>query len=1112
MDSQSAVPNLEGQTFMRLQNLITTEQTTDTFHQRATTIPSCTGKRCLGSLMQIPEKIKRENGLKPKELVIKEATEFLQEYYASIRKEGSEAHLKRKADVIEEIQAKGLYDLTEQELTYGARLSWRNASRCIGRIQWSNLHIFDARDAVTATDMYDAIISHLKYGTNNGNLRSAMTIFPPRANDSHDFRVWNIQLVRYAGYEQPDGSVIGDPANVEFTKICESYGWKGKGGMFDVLPLLLQANGEDPELFEIPSDLVLEVPISHPEYEWFEELKLRWYALPAVSCLLLDIGGVEFPACPFNGWYMVTEIGARDFGDENRYNLCKPVAQRMKLDTRTETTLWRDKAIVEINCAVMHSFLKHGVTLVDHHSTSNSFMQHLQNEQKLRGGCPADWVWVVPPISGSATKVFHQEMLNYKIKPSLEYQVDAWKIHRRKTPIKTKEGKFKDIAKMVRLSTELMAKALAKRIKATILYSTETGTSERYGKMLKKLLDLAFDAKIYCLENYDFNNLDYENLVFVVTSTFGNADPPHNGEEFDKHLRHRLHSYHVQNQELVYFTIFLQTDNINCCREDYNALNDYGTRILNVKYSVFALGSRVYGDNFCAFGRFIDASLHKMGAERICPLGEGDELCGQEESFKIWADNALRTACNTFSIDLNSDFKTTNTLLTTVPAWSESNYRLVHKEKKPIKPLIEALSKIHSKKIQSATVISVTSLQSTTSLHYTILVKLDKGNNSSLNYAAGDHLSIFPGNDPEIVDALLTKLTDGQSPDTPIQMEYLNNEKNWTVDNHIPPIFTLREAFSRFVDISTPPTPQFLQYLVNQAKDEKEKSHLEELAKGQDEYEDWKFYENPNILDVIDKFPSLQIQSTLLLSKLPRLKQRYYSISSSMAMFPNEIHITVGVVQYYTKSGKLCRGVCSNWLNSLKEGATIHCFTKAAPSFQMPSNNSIPIIMVGPGTGIAPFRSFWQQRAIEEDNSSNNFGDMVLYFGCRTPVKDDIYREELEDCVNKKVIKEVYKAYSRAPDEPKQYVQDILSQNGNEVLAMLLDDDGHIYVCGDVSMAAGVTRAIQNILIDYGQFSQEDALEMTKNLKKNGRYHEDIFGLTLRTAEVTEKNRRASQR
>lgn len=159
--------------------------------------------------------------------------------------------------------------------------------------------------------------------------------------------------------------------------------------------------------------------------------------------MMFDCGGLQFTAAPFNGWYMSTEIGCRNLCDAQRLNMLEvgtqlsnqkhspnsitfiqTIALNMGLDTRTPVTLWKDKALVEANLAVLHSFQQKGVTIVDHHTASESFMKHLENEVRLRNGCPADWVWIVPPLSGSATPVFHQEMALYYLKPSYEYQVN----------------------------------------------------------------------------------------------------------------------------------------------------------------------------------------------------------------------------------------------------------------------------------------------------------------------------------------------------------------------------------------------------------------------------------------------------------------------------------------------------------------------------------------------------------------------------------------------------------------------------------------------------------------------------------------------------------------
>ncbi|CAB0019492.1 unnamed protein product, partial [Nesidiocoris tenuis] len=143
--------------------------------------------------------------------------------YSDLLKANSPAHETRWEQVQKEVNATGTYDLTETELVYGAKLAWRNAPRCIGRIQWAKLQVFDCRHITTTSGMFEAICNHIKYSTNKGNVRSAITIFPQRTDGKHDFRIWNPQLIMYAGYKAKDGSVIGDPSRVDFTeakKIC----------------------------------------------------------------------------------------------------------------------------------------------------------------------------------------------------------------------------------------------------------------------------------------------------------------------------------------------------------------------------------------------------------------------------------------------------------------------------------------------------------------------------------------------------------------------------------------------------------------------------------------------------------------------------------------------------------------------------------------------------------------------------------------------------------------------------------------------------------------------------------------------------------------------------
>lgn len=215
----------------------------------------------------------------------------------------------------------------------------------------------------------------------------------------------------------------------QLTEVALALGWTSPATPtpFDLLPVIVQVPGSRPAYREIPGKLVMEIPIVHPELGWFAELGLKWYALPAVSGMLFDTGVVQYAAAPFNGWYMGTEIGARNFGDTARYDLLPAVARRMGLDTSRDRTLWRDRALIELNVAVLYSYEIAGVTMMDHHAAAHSFNKFESIEARAGRPVHARWAWIVPPISGSATTVFHQDWPDVEIKPNYYYQPDPWK-------------------------------------------------------------------------------------------------------------------------------------------------------------------------------------------------------------------------------------------------------------------------------------------------------------------------------------------------------------------------------------------------------------------------------------------------------------------------------------------------------------------------------------------------------------------------------------------------------------------------------------------------------------------------------------------------------------
>jgi len=352
---------------------------------------------------------------------VREAEAFLRECHRELGTAAEDARL-RVLQATRQLQEDGTYDLSFEELAHGARMAWRNANRCIGRLFWNRLAVLDARSCETADEVYEALLRHLAYATNGGEIRPAITVFKPASpSGGEPVRIWNHQLVRYAGYETADG-VVGDPASVAFTRACLELGWRGEGTPFDVLPLVIQIAGGSPRWYPIPPSYVMEVPLRHPELDLFGNFEAKWYAVPIISDMALEIGGLRFPAAPFNGWYMGTEIGARNLADKGRYNLLPLAAERMGLDRSHASTLWKDRALVELNVAVLHSFRAAGVTIVDHHTASQQFKMFVRNEEKEGRRTTGRWSWLIPPLSPATTDIFHSSYEDVEVMPGFRYQ------------------------------------------------------------------------------------------------------------------------------------------------------------------------------------------------------------------------------------------------------------------------------------------------------------------------------------------------------------------------------------------------------------------------------------------------------------------------------------------------------------------------------------------------------------------------------------------------------------------------------------------------------------------------------------------------------------------
>ena len=347
-----------------------------------------------------------------------EAERFLRLYHHETGRPGLNRRLEEAAA---ELARGGTFTLTTAELTHGAKVAWRNSTRCIGRGYWPVLELRDLRHVTAPEQVFAELLKHLKLAWNGGQLRAVISVFGPGV------RVLNPQLVRYAGYRQQGGGVLGDPQNLDLTCQLQALGWQAPETRtpFDVLPVVIQS-GEQARLFTLPPEAVREVQISHPSLPAVAELGLKWHALPVIADMRLEVAGQGFACAPFSGWYMQTEIAARNLADTDRYDVLHRLARSIGLDTRRERTLWRDRALLELNVAVLYSFDAAGVKIDDHHTVTRRFVRFEAREGRAGRKVYGRWSWLIPPMSASLTPVWHRSYTDTELTPNFFAQPTPW--------------------------------------------------------------------------------------------------------------------------------------------------------------------------------------------------------------------------------------------------------------------------------------------------------------------------------------------------------------------------------------------------------------------------------------------------------------------------------------------------------------------------------------------------------------------------------------------------------------------------------------------------------------------------------------------------------------
>jgi sulfite reductase (NADPH) flavoprotein alpha-component len=246
--------------------------------------------------------------------------------------------------------------------------------------------------------------------------------------------------------------------------------------------------------------------------------------------------------------------------------------------------------------------------------------------------------------------------------------------------------------------------------------------------------------------------------------------------------------------------------------------------------------------------------------------------------------------------------------------------------------------------------------------------------------------------------------------------------------------------------------------------------------------------EGTEVLDLLLKYPSARPSPESLVAALAPISPRLYSIASSRAAHPDEVHLTVGVVRYLNCHGRQCKGVASTYMaDRLKPGMKVRVFLQTSHGFRLPADPNTPVIMVGPGTGIAPFRAF-----LEERHATGAKGKNWLFFGDQHEAHDFLYRDEIEQYQRGGTLSRIDTAFSRDSDQ-KLYVQHRMAERGQELWDWL-QSGAYFYVCGDAKrMAKDVDNALKAIVAKHGGMSDEAAAGYVSEMAKNKRYLRDVY-------------------
>lgn len=616
-----------------------------------------------------------------------------------------------------------------------------------------------------------------------------------------------------------------------------------------------------------------------------------------------------------------------------------------------------------------------------------------------------------------------------------------------------------------------------------VLYGSQTGTSEDYAKKFAKELVAKFQLKVMCVdvEGYDFDNLNQLPASIPVSffiSTYGEGDYPDGAVALEEYL---------------------------------SALEEGD--LSNLKYTLFGLGNSTY-EFYNGASKKAEKHLKNAGATLIGSVGLADDGAGTtDEDYMSWKDATFDALKDVLSLDEHEEkFEPTFKYEVLDQFYDENvsqgeptaDYLPENSVKPPFthnKPFLAPV--IRSKELFDS--------EDRNCIHAEVDLS-----GSKLKYTTGDHIGVLPSNSDEHVKQFLT--TFKLDPETVFDL--ISDDATQKPPFPVPA--TIGATVRHYLEITGPVSRIIFGQLVQFAPTEEIKAKLAELSKDKEEFAKQITSKHFNLADALLYISEGSSWSSVpwnfLLETLPHIQPRYYSISSSSTSEPSTVHITAVVENQPnpTGSGNPITGVATNLLRHIelsqnKESDStlpVH-YDLDGPrklyqnyklpihirhsQFRLPSNPKTPVIMIGPGTGVAPFRGFIRERvAYVDSNESADLGKHILFYGSRNE-KDFLYADEWPGYAKKLGSAfEMVVSHSRIGPK-KKYVQDALIERKDE-LYELIKKDAFIYVCGDAKgMAQGVHKSLVQIISQGNGVSEEDASNIIKMMKTTGKYQEDVW-------------------